>query len=225
MIRKEHDAFHHGLIEVAVAGLRIFITHLNPTSGEMRVNEAKKILSFIDSSVNHRYILLGDLNSLSVKDKSSYEKEDLERIFNKESHFKKKYIHDGKFDFRTTEALSSELVDLGYLFDHPKKHVLNKHYDNPDHWDKYNISYSVPTKFQPDFSKFPFFIFFFFKIYKTPKTVNQYFLRIDYIMGSKNIVPFVKSCRIIRSLDTEWLSDHFPMTCTFKSHLLTYSES
>ena len=148
------------------------MTHLSPVSAEARVDEVKKILSFIDHTKENRYLLMGDLNSLSEKDIESYKKQNLINTFEKEVHLKNKFVHGHSLDFRAMNELYKEFMDLGFLYDHLKHHILNKHYDDPDHFDFYNISYSVPTAFQPDFSNH-FFSYFHFVLFTFLSTFSE----------------------------------------------------
>jgi len=132
----------HGFIEAEIEGLHFIVTHFHPFSAEKRVGEIGQILATIaskDPGMVKKWLLMGDLNSVSPLDRSEYADNRL-RDFIREDRKKRPHnenLKDNELDY----SIQQRILDFG-LVDAFKAR-------NPD------FVASAPTKMFYDQSKFP----------------------------------------------------------------------
>lgn len=67
------DNMIHGMLLANVDGFNFIVTHFHPFSSEKRSNEIDLVLATINSNPTFKWLLIGDLNSVSPLDKEGYE--------------------------------------------------------------------------------------------------------------------------------------------------------
>lgn len=72
-VQRVVDNIIHGLIVAEIEGHYFLITHFHPFSAEARGNEIDLVLSYAKSQPQAKWLLMGDLNSVSPLDKSEYD--------------------------------------------------------------------------------------------------------------------------------------------------------
>ncbi len=73
------DAFAHGLLCARVVGVTLCVAHLDPHDTERRSAEAREIGAYA-ASVGGRFMLVGDLNTLSPHDAEAHRAADLPAV-------------------------------------------------------------------------------------------------------------------------------------------------
>lgn len=130
----------HGFITAEIEGFHFVVTHFHPFSSEKRGHEIDQILAVIRSKpADRKWLLMGDLNSVSPLDKSEYDN-NLLRDFIREDRKKRPHnenLKDNELDY----SIQQKILDFGLL-------------------DAFKIFHpqfvpSAPTKLFYDQSKFP----------------------------------------------------------------------
>ena len=147
--------------------IELVLTHLSPENEDFRLKEIELIKNNLDT--NKKIILMGDLNSLSHQD--DYNQTEL--------LMKMKRLSIKKFG---TEKIRFDAIkkiqNIGFI--DSLKLFTNK------------FEYSVPTKYNKDFSHFTK-------------------LRLDYIFVTNALKKDVVNTQILRDKETNNTSDHFPV--------------
>jgi len=132
----------HGFIEAEIEGLHFIVTHFHPFSAEKRVGEIGQILATVaanDPRMEKKWLLMGDLNSVSPLDRSEYADNRL-RDFIREDRKKRPHnenLKDDELDY----SIQQSILDFGFVDAFKVK--------NP------GFVASAPTKMFYDQSKFP----------------------------------------------------------------------
>ena len=70
VIARKVEGYGHGLLHCRTLGMDFLVTHLNPHKAEIRNQEARRIVEYIEEHHLEKCILLGDLNAHSPFDAS-----------------------------------------------------------------------------------------------------------------------------------------------------------
>ncbi|MFI8415922.1 endonuclease/exonuclease/phosphatase family protein [Serratia sp. NPDC078593] len=116
-VHKVVDNLWHGALFADVGNYHFVVTHMNPFWTSKRIDEMDLILDSIKyhSDPNGKWIIAGDLNSLSPLDKPGYNEVELANDL-KEKEAKRpilKNLVDGKLDYRVQQnILSRGFIDV-----------------------------------------------------------------------------------------------------------------
>src|SRR5690606_6979788 len=76
LVGTAEQPFHHGLLHVIIQDIHFLVTHLSPMDSLRREEEVEAIVQVI-KTIKGPIIVMGDLNSLSITDRTRYEQVDL----------------------------------------------------------------------------------------------------------------------------------------------------
>lgn len=187
------EGMHHGALHCVSNGIDFLVVHLHPGSYGRRREEAeilaKKILEIAKS--NDKYVVLGDFNAHSPMDAD---------LYNTDGEFLKRLR-----DSNTGKGPAGNIIDGGLDYS-----VISKFLGLP--------LYDVVQKFSHGIHErgsFPA---------RSLETVNgessaklkSRMERIDYILVSENLSSQCTTAKVLNGSDTAYLSDHYPVTATFK---------
>lgn len=68
LIKAQVDGFWHGMLHVKIKNVDFIVTHLSPFSWKYRTGEAKQIVEYVKNNQLDNCIILGDLNAYSPMD-------------------------------------------------------------------------------------------------------------------------------------------------------------
>lgn len=134
------DNMVHGLIIAEIEGHQYMVTHFHPFSAVKRGNEMELMLSTMKSkSPQSKWLVMGDLNSVSPLDKEEYDNGLLVNHIRED--MKKKPHNQNLINNELDYSVQKKVLDAGYIdalkFFHPR------------------FEASAPTKLFYDQSKFP----------------------------------------------------------------------
>ena len=118
-VQKVIDNMHHVYLVANINTINVIVIHFSPFSYLKRQQEVNEIIARADLfPKDEKVLIMGDFNSLSEKDASSYGAEDLN--LQKEREMKEAHIrnlNNGKFDYSVTGAIEKKgFTDLVYKF-------------------------------------------------------------------------------------------------------------
>lgn len=104
------SSIHHGFLKFYSHGKLFIVTHLNPHSSIRRREESRFIARVLKSTDNVSFVL-GDLNTLSIKDKGSINS----KILSKNARLRSKFFVGDIIDYSPLDILllEGELFDSG----------------------------------------------------------------------------------------------------------------
>lgn len=104
----------HGFLTAEIEGLHFVVTHFHPFSSEKRGYEIDQILATVKTKpTDRKWLLLGDLNSVSPLDKSEYDN-NLLRDFIREDR-KKRPINENLKDNELDYTVQQKILDSGFV--------------------------------------------------------------------------------------------------------------
>ncbi len=108
--------FHHGLLRCQTHGMYVYVIHLHPSNWEFRRQEIQLLLKDIETLPdNSKFILAGDFNTFSPRDKSVYDSsEDFIPFFERlDKQAQGNNLRDSEIDYWHIEKLEhAGLVDV-----------------------------------------------------------------------------------------------------------------
>ena len=191
LIENIRTGMWHGMLHCTTYGIDVFVVHLSPADYEIRKREASIIREKVGKISNKKYIVLGDFNAHSPFDEST--------LKNNMSLLNKYLNNDGKPDNKY-------------------KNLLNESFD----YSVISAVLGLPTidiciKYVPPLERFSFPTPALIKGYgKTAQEIIENRERIDYILVSESLANACTEAFIFNAKSTEHLSDHFPVSATFK---------
>jgi endonuclease/exonuclease/phosphatase family metal-dependent hydrolase len=176
IIDKQNSPFHHGLLHAVINGIHFFITHLTPFSAKSREAETEAIIEKTKEFMDKPIVIMGDLNTLSPLDESTYAKEKTVNILRSNESLKKKFLSDEFINYQPMQILlDGGFIDIG---------ATN------------GFQYSVPTAINRD-------------------KMHAAHLRLDYILANEHFLKNKPKVRTLHEEDVDYLSDHYPIECTW----------
>lgn len=131
----------HGFLVAEIEGFHFLVTHFHPFSSEKRGYEIDQILATMRSKPSDwKWLLIGDLNSVSPLDRSEYDN-NLLRDFIREDKKKRPYNENLGKDEELDYTVQQKILDAGFIDDFKVFHP--------------NFEPSAPTKLFYDQSKHP----------------------------------------------------------------------
>lgn len=138
-VQRVRENMIHGLLIAEIEGRRFMVTHFHPFSAVKRGHEIDLVLANAKADTNSKWLLMGDLNSVSPLDRSEYDN-NLVRDFIREDRKKRPHnenLLNNELDYSVQQkVLNTGFVDAFKHF-HPK------------------FEASAPTKLFYDQSKHP----------------------------------------------------------------------
>lgn len=111
-VRRVVDNFAHGFLVAEIEGMHFIVTHFHPFSSKKRGYEIDQILATMKATEG-KWLLMGDLNSVSPLDKSAYDN-NLLRDFIREDRKKRPHnqnLKDDELDY----TVQQKILDAGYI--------------------------------------------------------------------------------------------------------------
>lgn len=128
----EDDPFHHGMLHVKIEDTHFIITHLTPFESEIRERETEKLGQYV-AKIDEPLVVMGDLNSLSPRDRMYYEQENaIEKIMGNKFLIRQ-HIRENRINYQPIQ----NLLEAG-LYDTNTAQT---------------IDYSMPTKINPNYEQ------------------------------------------------------------------------
>jgi endonuclease/exonuclease/phosphatase family metal-dependent hydrolase len=116
IIDKQNSPFHHGLLHVVIRGIHFLITHLTPFSAKDREAEARAIIEQTKECMDKSVVIMGDLNTLSPLDESTYVKEKTIGILRSNEALRKKFLSNELINYQPMQILlEGGFIDVGAM--------------------------------------------------------------------------------------------------------------
>ncbi len=114
-VRRVLENTVHGFLEAEIEGFHFLVTHLHPFSSERRGTEIGQILATIASRpAAQKWLLMGDLNSVSPLDKEAYADNKL-RDFIREDRKKRAHNQNLGKDDELDFSIQQKVLDAGFV--------------------------------------------------------------------------------------------------------------
>lgn len=187
------EPFHHGLLHVEVEGIHFLVCHLSPRDSLTRLKECEEIIRIARglSEDGVPLVLLGDLNSLSPRDAQHHG--ELVQRFRGDQRLARKFLRVANgtefLDYRPIELLESSLTDMYLGVGAEEESDCSE-------------QATVPTRIHTD-------------------DMHAAKMRLDYILVNSILASktlHASKAAPVRDRETDWLSDHYPVSCTLTFH-------
>lgn len=190
VIEKRTEGMHHGYILCKIDGIIYLATHLSPFKWETRLEEARIISETIRPFLenNEKVIVLGDLNTSNPSDAE---------LLDSNTHLiATKLEQDAKYAHcQNLKDGKHDLRAIGMLLDLPLIDICQKLADD----EFFGMTYPTLAGVGNEKDKQPWF--------------GE---RIDMFLVSSQLEPYCAVAEMIRTPDTEKISDHYPVMLTLK---------
>ena len=190
VVCKQVDGFWHGMLHVRVWGLDCIVTHLSPFDWQFRLKEAQQLIRYFRENGLENYLVMGDFNAYSPFDADWVETHTalLENMQASDADSKQyKNMRDGCFDYSVLSALLAEGLD------------------------------DVCRRFVPADRRTTFPTAFLYGWQHGDTRLHELGERLDYILVSPALVPRCIEASIYNGMDTEGISDHYPVSMLLRS--------
>lgn len=185
VVSRQVDDFWHGMLHVRTCGLNVIVTHLSPFEWKYRLEEARKIVRYIEENRLDSCLVMGDFNAYSPFDAEEVETHgSLKENMIEWDTSQKKYrnMRGEHFDYSVLSTfLSAGMADPCQIYVKPASKRM-----------------TFPTAFlynwEWDDGRLPAFR-----------------ERLDYILISPELVPDCADAKVYNGRDTEGISDHYPV--------------
>lgn len=192
VVKKQVEGFWHGMLHVKTHGLDMIVTHLSPHDWKFRLKEAQMLTSYIQDNLLDNCMVMGDFNAYSPFDADWVETHaQLIENMQKWDAEQETYrnMRDGRFDY----SVLSKFLSIG-LTDICRLHV-------------------------PADKRTTFPAAFLYGWQHGDTRLHGIGERLDYILVSPSLVSRCLDARIHNGIETEGISDHYPVSVDLVSHL------
>ncbi|MCD8194504.1 MAG: endonuclease/exonuclease/phosphatase family protein [Tannerellaceae bacterium] len=185
VITKQIEGYWHGMLHARSYGLDFVVIHLSPFEWEYRLKEAHQITDYIREKQLDKYLILGDFNSISPFDADGLEKHEAQRLGSIAYDQKNEHVQNlrgEQYDY----SVMSTFLSTGAT-------------DICRMFTSVEERRTCPTAFSIK------------KQWGDPEAIQRS-NRIDYILVSPSLVPSCINGTIHNGIDTDHLSDHYPVS-------------
>ena len=192
VVKKQVEGFWHGMLHVKTHGLDIIVTHLSPHDWKFRLKEAQMLTSYIQDNQLDNCMVMGDFNAYSPFDADWVETHaQLIENMQKWDAEQETYrnMRDGRFDY----SVLSKFLSIGLT--------------------------DICRLYVPADKRTTFPAAFLYGWQHGDTRLHGIGERLDYILVSPSLVSRCLDARIHNGIETEGISDHYPVSVDLVSHL------
>ena len=191
-VKKQVEDFWHGMLHVKTHGLDMIVTHLSPHDWKFRLKEAQMLTSYIQDNQLDNCMVMGDFNAYSPFDADWVETHaQLIENMQKWDAEQETYrnMRDGRFDY----SVLSKFLSIGLT--------------------------DICRLYVPADKRTTFPAAFLYGWQHGDTRLHGIGERLDYILVSPSLVSRCLDARIHNGIETEGISDHYPVSVDLVSHL------
>ena len=192
VVKKQVEGFWHGMLHVKTHGLDMIVTHLSPHDWKFRLKEAQMLTSYIQDNQLDNCMVMGDFNAYSPFDADWVETHaQLIENMQKWDAEQETYrnMRDGRFDY----SVLSKFLSIGLT--------------------------DICRLYVPADKRTAFPAAFLYGWQHGDTRLHGIGERLDYILVSPSLVSRCLDARIHNGIETEGISDHYPVSVDLVSHL------
>lgn len=192
VVKKQVEGFWHGMLHVKTHGLDMIVTHLSPHDWKFRLKEAQMLTSYIQDNQLDNCMVMGDFNAYSPFDADWVETHaQLIENMQKWDAEQETYrnMRDGRFDY----SVLSKFLSIGLT--------------------------DICRLYVPADKRTTFPAAFLYGWQHGDTRLHGIGERLDYILVSPSLVSHCLDARIHNGIETEGISDHYPVSVDLVSHL------
>lgn len=192
VVKKQMEGFWHGMLHVKTHGLDMIVTHLSPHDWKFRLKEAQMLTSYIQDNQLDNCMVMGDFNAYSPFDADWVETHaQLIENMQKWDAEQETYrnMRDGRFDY----SVLSKFLSIGLT--------------------------DICRLYVPAYKRTTFPAAFLYGWQHGDTRLHGIGERLDYILVSPSLVSRCLDARIHNGIETEGISDHYPVSVDLVSHL------
>ena len=192
VVKKQVEGFWHGMLHVKTHGLDIIVTHLSPHDWKFRLKEAQMLTKYIQDNQLDNCMVMGDFNAYSPFDADWVETHaQLIENMQKWDAEQETYrnMRDGRFDY----SVLSKFLSIGLT--------------------------DICRLYVPADKRTTFPAAFLYGWQHGDTRLHGIGERLDYILVSPSLVSRCLDARIHNGIETEGISDHYPVSVDLVSHL------
>lgn len=192
VVKKQVEDFWHGMLHVKTYGLDIIVTHLSPHDWKFRQKEAQMLTKYIQDNQLDNCMVMGDFNAYSPFDADWVETHaQLIENMQKWDAEQETYrnMRDGRFDY----SVLSKFLSIGLT--------------------------DICRLYVPADKRTTFPAAFLYGWQHGDTRLHGIGERLDYILVSPSLVSRCLDARIHNGIETEGISDHYPVSVDLVSHL------
>ena len=192
VVKKQMEGFWHGMLHVKTHGLDMIVTHLSPHDWKFRLKEAQMLTSYIQDNQLDNCMVMGDFNAYSPFDADWVETHaQLIENMQKWDAEQETYrnMRDGRFDY----SVLSKFLSIGLT--------------------------EICRLYVPADKRTTFPAAFLYGWQHGDTRLHGIGERLDYILVSPSLVSRCLDARIHNGIETEGISDHYPVSVDLVSHL------
>lgn len=185
VVKKQMEGFWHGMLHVKTHGLDMIVTHLSPHDWKFRLKEAQMLTSYIQDNQLDNCMVMGDFNAYSPFDADWVETHaQLIENMQKWDAEQETYrnMRDGRFDY----SVLSKFLSIGLT--------------------------DICRLYVPADKRTTFPAAFLYGWQHGDTRLHGIGERLDYILVSPSLVSRCLDARIHNGIDTEGISDHYPVS-------------
>ena len=192
VVKKQMEGFWHGMLHVKTHGLDMIVTHLSPHDWKFRLKEAQMLTSYIQDNQLDNCMVMGDFNAYSPFDADWVETHaQLIENMQKWDAEQETYrnMRDGRFDY----SVLSKFLSIGLT--------------------------DICRLYVPADKRTTFPAAFLYGWQHGDTRLHGIGERLDYILVSPSLVSRCLDARTHNGIETEGISDHYPVSVDLVSHL------
>ena len=192
VVKKQMEGFWHGMLHVKTHGLDMIVTHLSPHDWKFRLKEAQMLTSYIQDNQLDNCMVMGDFNAYSPFDADWVETHaQLIENMQKWDAEQETYrnMRDGRFDY----SVLSKFLSIGLT--------------------------DICRLYVPADKRTTFPAAFLYGWQHGDTRLPGIGERLDYNLVSPSLVSRCLDARIHNGIETEGISDHYPVSVDLVSHL------
>lgn len=185
VVKKQVEGFWHGMLHVKTHGLNMIVTHLSPHDWKFRLKEAQMLTSYIQDNQLDNCMVMGDFNAYSPFDADWVETHaQLIENMQKWDAEQETYrnMRDGRFDY----SVLSKFLSIGLT--------------------------DICRLYVPADKRTTFPAAFLYGWQHGDTRLHGIGERLDYILVSPSLVSRCLDARIHNGIETEGISDHYPVS-------------
>ena len=189
VVKKQMEGFWHGMLHVKTHGLDMIVTHLSPHDWKFRLKEAQMLTSYIQDNQLDNCMVMGDFNAYSPFD-ADWVETHAQLIENMQKWDAEQETYRNMRDGRFDYSVLSKFLSIG-----------------------------LTDICRPADKRTTFPAAFLYGWQHGDTRLHGIGERLDYILVSPSLVSRCLDARIHNGIDTEGISDHYPVSVDLVSHL------
>ena len=192
VVKKQVEDFWHGMLHVKTYGLDIIVTHLSPHDWKFRLKEAQMLTKYIQDNQLDNCMVMGDFNAYSPFD-ADWVETHAQLIKNKQKWDAEQETYRNMRDGRLDYSVLSQFLSIGLT--------------------------DICRLYVPADKRTTFPTAFLYRWQHGDTRLHGISERLDYILVSPSLVSRCVDAHIHTGIETEGISDHYPVSVDLIIHL------